>query len=402
MAPSSTLTRLRRRSLRSRIGSHASLTCDAPALPLSSSSRPIDAVIVPATRGAVALDGAAHLAARMDARLVVLCSGATNGPEVADRVEGVAGCRALVLDVPTGYRHDLLPTRTAAPRFTAIGGHRHNDLSLKRNLGLLLARLLGWGTILFLDDDIGEVEAGAPIGLAMHKVHRVAAQLDAHQVAGLACRRFPDNSVVCHARRLAGFFQDTFVTGAALGVNCNDQPLPFFPEQYNEDWFFFSRLTARRDLARVGDAVQAPYEPFADPARARQEEFGDLLAEGLYDLFEDQPEEMDYFRRFDEADVAYWDRSMALRAESLNLTAAALRVQLDRALSDERSCALDSVEAALDQLATLTPELCVEFLEAWTLDLDGWERATQRVRCVPDPATALEQFLGLREWRAVR
>jgi hypothetical protein len=213
--------------------------------------------------------------------------------------------------------------------------------------------------------------------------------------------------VVCHARRLAGLPQDTFVTGAALGVNCNDQPLPFFPEQYNEDWFFFSRLTARRDLARVGDAVQAPYDPFADPARARQEEFGDLLAEGLYDLFEDQPEEMNYFRRFDEADVAYWDRSLAMRADSLNLTAVMLRVALDNGSSDERSSderssALGSVEAALDQLATLTPELCVEFLEAWTLDLDEWERATQRVRCLPDPATALEQFLGLPEWHAVR
>ncbi len=402
MAPRSTPTRLRRRSPRSRIGSHAALARDARALPVSSGSRAIDVVIVPATRGAAALTGAARLVAEMNAQLVVLCSGATRAADVVNHVRGVAGCRALVLDVPTGYRHDLLPTRTAASRFTTVGGNRHNDLSLKRNLGLLLARLCGWGKILFLDDDISEVVDGAPIGLAMHKVRRLTAQLDAHQVAGLACRHFPDNSVVCHARRLAGLPQDTFVTGAALGVNCNDQPLPFFPEQYNEDWFFFSRLTARRDLARVGDAVQAPYDPFADPARARQEEFGDLVAEGLYDLFEDQPEEMNYFRRFDEADVAYWDRSMALRTESLNLTAAALRVQLDRALSDERSCALDSVEAALDQLATLTPELCVEFLEAWTLDLDGWERATQRVRCVPDPATALEQFLGLREWRAVR
>ena len=78
--------------------------------------------------------------------------------------------------------------------------------------------------------------------------------------------------------------------------------MPFFPEQYNEDWFFFSRLTARRDLAHVGYATQAPYDPFADPVRAQQEEFGDLLAEGLYALFENQPEEMDYFRRLDEAD----------------------------------------------------------------------------------------------------
>ena len=78
---------------------------------------------------------------------------------------------------------------------------------------------------------------------------------------GLTCREYPDNSVVCHARRLAGLPQDTFVSGAALGVNCNDQPLPFFPEQYNEDWFFFSRLTARRDLAHAGYANASSIRP---------------------------------------------------------------------------------------------------------------------------------------------
>ena len=34
----------------------------------------------------------------------------------------------------------------------------------------------------------------------------------------------------------------------------------------------------------MGHAVQAEYDPFANPERARREEFGDLLAEGLYAL----------------------------------------------------------------------------------------------------------------------
>ena len=306
-----TSTEPRRLARRSRLDSHTVLTCDTRGLPASPASRPVDAIVVPASRGARALDGAAHLATRLNARLVALCSGATSGAAVAARLVARSDCTALVVDIPVGYRHELLPTRTASSRFRILNGNRHNDLSLKRNLGLLMARLSGWSKILYLDDDIGEVVDGCPVGLPVDTVYRLATQLDAHQVAGLSCRDFPDNSVVCHARRLAGFEQDTFVTGAALGVNCNDQPLPFFPEQYNEDWFFFSRLTARRSLAHVGYATQAPYDPFAHPVRAQQEEFGDLLAEGLYALFEDQPEEMDYFRRFDEADASYWERCIA-------------------------------------------------------------------------------------------
>ena len=41
---------------------------------------------------------------------------------------------------------------------------------------------------------------------------------------------------------------------------------------------------AARKLPRVGHAKQAEYDPFANPDRARREEFGDLLAEGLYAL----------------------------------------------------------------------------------------------------------------------
>ena len=101
----------------------------------------------------------------------------------------------------------------------------------------------------------------------------------------MVVEQHPDNSVVCHARRLAGMSQDVFVTGAVLGVHCNNLPLSFFPDIYNEDWFFFAEEAAPRRLPRVGRARQLEYDPFANPDRARREEFGDLLAEGLYALF---------------------------------------------------------------------------------------------------------------------
>jgi hypothetical protein len=382
---------------RTQQSSHAAL-CRArnlgPAPPLSRSAR-LDAVIVPASRGATALDGAVNLATSLNAPLIALCSKRTFAHEVDARFAWMPGCRVLAIDVPTGYRHDLLPTRTVAPRFRSASYPRRTDLSLKRNLGLLLARLRNWGRILFLDDDIGQSVNGRPAGLPTAMAQRLAVALDAHQIAGLACRDFPDNSVVCHARRLAGFEQDTFISGAALAVNCGDHPLPFFPDQYNEDRFFFSRRVAARDLAYVGDATQAAYDPFESPNRARQEEFGELLAEGMFALFAEQPAEMGYRNRLAAADVAYWSQFIAARRDTLSLISVTLEMALEAGgRAPRRMAAIHSLDAAADQLSRLTPELCVDYLDAWATDLADWEHATQRIRRVDNLAAALD-FLEL-------
>nr|WP_250557560.1 hypothetical protein [Pseudonocardia lacus] len=349
----------------------------------------IDAVVVPASRGVAALDAAANLAVRMRTPLVVLCSRQTTYVDAAEHLARMPGCRAVSVDVPVGYHHDLVPTRTSAPRFRDASAGRRSDLSLKRNIGLLTARLAGWGKVLFLDDDIAEPTRDQPLALPLTTVRNLAHHLDSHQVAGLACRDYPDNSVVCHGRRLAGMPQDTFITGAALAVNCNDQPLPFFPDIYNEDWFFFSRMAARRDVAHAGYATQAPFDPYREPDRARQEEFGDLLAEGMYALFERQHEEDEYLDRLAAADLGYWERFVADRLSGMD--------EVVRLLSDSESVrqdALASLAAARSQLELLSPQLCTAWLQAWAADLAGWENSVQRIRPVHDLAEALD-VLGL-------
>lgn len=381
--------------------SHAALSCigTGSAVNRSAHTGTVDAVIVPASRGAEALDGAVGLAARSRAPLIALCSKGTLGDEVVARFARTRGSHVVAVDLPPQYRHDLMPTETDTARFRLASGNRKTDLSLKRNIGLLLARLNEWGKILFLDDDIGDTQTERPAALPAGAVNRLVTALDAHQIAGLACRQFPDNSVVCHARRLAGFDQDTFISGAALGVNCNDHPLPFFPNQYNEDWFFFSRRVAARDIARVGDAVQAVYDPFETPERARHEEFGDLLAEGLFTWFAEQPDDISYLCKLKAADTVYWDQFMAERRDALSLTGLALEGALEErpVEADRIEAATLCLDAAADQLSRLSPELCVDYLDAWATDLVGWEQATQRIRGVGSIAEAMA-FLGLTHW----
>jgi hypothetical protein len=54
----------------------------------------------------------------------------------------------------------------------------------------------------------------------------------------------------------------------------------FFPDIYNEDWFYLLDDDRLRPVTLVGEAIQPAYDPYRDPCRAQVEESGDDLAEG--------------------------------------------------------------------------------------------------------------------------
>ena len=361
--------------------SHATLIRDFSAKPPRSGRfKPLDALIVPAGRKAEKLQPVAVLAASADVQLVVLASRECNVVEASELVASIQGCRALIAGIPDDYRNDLLTFQTSDPSFADLKAGRNSDLSLKRNLGLLLARLMCWEKIMFLDDDI--------FGVTITDLAKIASQLDSHQVTGLISRSFPDNSVVCHANRLSGQDQDNFVTGAALGVNCAEKPLDFFPDIYNEDWLFFATHAAQGRVGSVGTARQQTYKPFADPNRAVMEEFGDLIAEGLYALFNDG-------QSLDAATKAYWDDFISARMKLIESLAD------DLYLIPTHEAAVQAYEAmrhASKQLASITAEECVRFVKAWRHDRGAFARTANEMPRAGNYAAACE-YLKLSRWR---
>jgi len=254
------------------------LDWNAPARP---SGGALDAIIVPASRRAHRLGALIDLASACKTTLVVLASHRCAIDEAADLVASrPSNARVVLAEVPLTTDHEPLRLATSAEDVRALSADRSSNLSLKRNIGLLLARYRGWQKVMFLDDDI--------IGITTDHVVRVAHHLDNNRYAGLKTLAFADNSVVCHANRLAGREQGIFVSGAALGVNtAGDRPLDVFPDIYNEDWFALSGEAQTTGVAHVGNVGQLEFNPFEDAGRATAEEFGDLLAEGLYALFTD-------------------------------------------------------------------------------------------------------------------
>jgi hypothetical protein len=374
--------------------SHADLAQDVsrwPAPPLRSRRGRLDAIIVPASRPASFLQPAIELAAFLGVFLVVLCSKQTKVEQVARRVTTTPAARSLIAQIPKGWKHSRFPTRISEnEEFQRANADRQSDLSAKRNLGLLLARLHGWNKIAFVDDDVTLSQTD--------NVSRLAGQLDEHQVAGMVVRRFPDNSVVCHARRLAGLAQDVFLTGAVLGVHCNNLPLSFFPDIYNEDWFFFAEEAATRKLPRVGHATQAEYDPFDTPERARREEFGDLLAEGLYALIGQECPSVPFDEQLRGATRTYWDRFIEARRDAITEAKTRLCRFMDPDVHNGYvSAALDSLHAAEDQLDIISTEVCVNFLQAWREDLHDWQQFSNGVNSVGGSHEAMD-FLELRTW----
>ena len=115
----------------------------------------------------------------------------------------------LVTYVPTDHIN-LMAFLTSEHPENEIEPSCHADIARKRNVGLLLGRLCGWRTIMFLDDDIRDMTANA--------VSQAAAMTAHYQAVGFRIASYPDNSVVCHAHRLAGGLRKFFRAAAPCSL----------------------------------------------------------------------------------------------------------------------------------------------------------------------------------------
>src|SRR4029079_18058881 len=121
---------------------------------------------------------------------------------------------------------------------------------------------------------------------------------------------YQDNSVVCHAYRAVGGAQDSFIGGGAMMVDTR-RTKSFFPNVYNEDWFFLLGDGVHFRAARAGEMRQRAYDPFANANRARAEELGDNLAEGLFWL-------LDFGRDIDTAETGFWGDALYRRRKFID------------------------------------------------------------------------------------
>jgi hypothetical protein len=308
--------------------------------------------------------------------LLILCS------KLASTVEAYEVARRLlpeekvsVVELPQNWSvpHLALRAEGVPPRawFSV-------DTAAKRNAALLIARAVGWRAVLFLDDDVRGFGA-----THMQAVERALDSPDRGlEALGWAFDDHPDNSMVCHAYRLAGGHQSTFIGGGALAVRVSPWT-PHFPDVYNEDWLFMLvlMLRSRSALAFAGSMRQAPFDPFAIPEHADRQEFGDVLAEGLFRLLHTgQPLSV-------ARSGVYWGEQLRLR-----------QIMIERILArfaSHRCGHLTSVQLALERALDFNrtmrswPPQLAEWVLAWEGDCRTW-----RQRMVSTGPASLDRALA--------
>ncbi len=327
--------------------------------------RSIDCVVVPTARRPAYLARAAKLALSLDCPLLTLHSGkwttATTGENFLRTHANLAEVDLIAIDVPDTAQLNMPLWRTTSMLAETVFARR-GDLSTKRNLALMLSRMLGWERILFIDDDI--------TGLNPDDMRSASGLLDFYNAVGLHVDGFPDHSVVCHAYRQAGGKQQSFIGGGALAVQVN-RAKSFFPHIYNDDWFFF--LDGDKWLQPTGvtgRVRQYRYDPFRTPDRARAEEFGDVLAEGMYWL-------LDQDRSITEADQRHWESFLVRRGDFISEVLS--MVQESSLEPDEKRRRIAALKGSVGRLAQITPALCEDFLKAWSADRQRWQRHVERL-----------------------
>lgn len=342
--------------------------------------RPLDAVIVPASRSVDHLTTAAAIAAKTGSVLLVLCDGNARAADVGEIAEQEGASRWHAAAVPSG----LLPPQLEFPEPSAqlpeLGGRVAT--TRKRNLGLLIARMLGWSTVLFLDDDIR--------GLDASDVCYATGGLRSGAAVGFEVERWSDRSVVGRVDPMGSASSGVIVGAAALLVDLTSPLLGHFPAIHNADRLFLY------DAFLHGMVQQAPgrVHRFADAAvvnlqRAGTEEFGEVIGRGL----------VRYARHRGRALVplheGYWREVLADRREFIDEVAGRLAVPTP---NPRIVTARSIVRVAEQRHAAITPASCVRFYQHWRRERRIWQERLARVRPAGGVSEALRR-LGMEPAR---
>jgi hypothetical protein len=301
-----------------------------------------------------------ELATTMRAHLVVFCSGEAQASEVTSLARRMPGLSITAVDLRPDYAHPGLADFATTANKEAAPEHL-GDLSLKRNLALLVAESAGWRSLMFLDDDIADISP--------RFVRRAAAGLDSLAAVGLFARNYPDNSVVCHANRLGGGRQGVFISGSALVVDPR-RINGFFPQIYNEDWLFLFDALVDRVVGFAGRVRQLRYDPFIKPQRAAGEEFGEVLAEGLMSLLH-----AGYTDPL-AAGAGFWTEFLRTRGEFIASTAERIR----RIPDPDIEVVLLALKTAETARANISAEHLAEYVRDWRSDLARWAEIRSPLR----------------------
>jgi hypothetical protein len=217
------------------------------------------------------------------------------------------------------------------------------DLPAKRNIGLMYGALHGFDKLILLDDDISNINSEllknaliVSTGLAL---------------LGVLIDHFPDLSVIEHIRWRLYREYEPFIAGNCLIIDLK-QTCGYFPRLYNEDWLFiFAHPKQRVGFVSNWFIHQQEYDPFK-PEKAIWQEFGDTVAEGMFDAWSSD-------RIEESTTIDFWDSFSKQRKNSLR----DIRCDLVGMPAQNEPRMLECIEAAHLRSCEFRPRDLLDFMQ---------------------------------------
>lgn len=399
---------------------HESMVRPYPTYGNLSSRESFDAIIVPQGRPEEHIIRAARLAGKIGSTLISLCSHRADVGDVANFIgkmpDGPASWYAV--DVPPGYSIpdvDLVSDKEI-PDFARKP--ETWNLSDKRNVGLAIGKMIGAERIFFLDDDI-DMSADTLLSVALALQDNGNVQ---NYISGPKCGGYSDNSAFIHVKAALEEFHmptqrfeyrgrgknnflipgKTVTTGMLSGNSLAVNPmkvLEHFPRQiYNEDWLmmYYVLKSKHAFLAPNCECSQDAYDPFR-PGRAREEEFGEIVALGLYeDMRTYRPQDTSALVKRDFSDPRSWDVMIRERKDENLEMMEAIGAERDlkyfedhpefappfpslTMYEDHQETLKNTLREGLEVAELMNGNMIVDYLRAWREDQARWVKMTERL-----------------------
>jgi hypothetical protein len=179
--------------------------------------------------------------------------------------------------------------------------------------------------------------------------------LDNYILSGCFVKDFPDLSVICHLEKLSGEDIIPFLSGSFLFIRPFSSYY-FFPKIYNEDWLFMLPHIIDKTICSFGSIRQLSYDPFNNEYLAGFQEFGEIIAEGLYALLSSNAYD---FRFKKEA----WEHVINERRDTLT--------SLKDTFTDSRI--LKIIEHAIVANRNISYRDCLTFINNFEEDHQSWK-----------------------------
>jgi hypothetical protein len=220
--------------------------------------------------------------------------------------------------------------------------HQNWDLPLKRNIALLHSLRKGFHSILLIDDDV--------YGITRNLIAKGVAALGFNHIAGCRVKGFPDTSVIGHIEQQLGEPYFSFLSGNFLFIS-PAKTEGFFPLIYNEDWLFMIPSILKKKVVEIDSISQKKYDPFDQSERVQLQEFGEIIAEGLFELISRR----NYVERFT---IEFWREYLQYRRSYVS-------AYLEKGVA--RFTPL--LKKSLSISKQIDPTDCVNFLKDWERDI---------------------------------